>query len=123
MALLAELVGQWEHHRCAPGSPTSTPAAAEVCWVAPTRRSPCASPPTPRISTDEERQPYSLGPQDERLGNYIASQEGWERARTFSDQRSGAALDRPGMQKALAEARAGATTCSSSTGWTAWPAR
>lgn len=60
-----------------------------------------------RISTDEERQPYSLGSQDERLGNYIASQEGWERARTFSDQRSGATLDRPGMQKALAEAKAG----------------
>jgi site-specific DNA recombinase len=31
-----------------------------------------------RISTDEERQPYSLEAQDTRLGAYIASQDGWE---------------------------------------------
>jgi len=60
-----------------------------------------------RISTDEERQPYSLGSQDERLSAYIASQEGWEKARTFTDQRSGATLDRPALQRALAEAKAG----------------
>jgi DNA invertase Pin-like site-specific DNA recombinase len=31
-----------------------------------------------RISTDEENQPYSLGAQDDRLGAYIRSQDGWE---------------------------------------------
>lgn len=60
-----------------------------------------------RISTDEERQPYSLGSQDERLAAYIANQEGWVSTRTFSDQRSGATLDRPALQRALAEAKAG----------------
>ena len=60
-----------------------------------------------RISTDEERQPYSLGSQSERLAAYIASQQGWEAARSFTDQRSGATLDRPALQRALAEAKAG----------------
>jgi site-specific DNA recombinase len=59
-----------------------------------------------RISTDEERQPYSLGAQATRLESYIASQEGWELARTFTDQCSGATLDRPALQRALREARA-----------------
>ena len=47
-----------------------------------------------RISTDEEHQPYSLEAQDTRLGAYIASQDGWELTRRYSDrmtgQRSGA---------------------------------
>jgi site-specific DNA recombinase len=59
-----------------------------------------------RISTDEERQPYSLGAQASRLESYIASQEGWELIRTFTDQCSGATLDRPALQRALREARA-----------------
>jgi DNA invertase Pin-like site-specific DNA recombinase len=59
-----------------------------------------------RISTDEERQPYSLEAQATRLESYIASQDGWELARTFTDQCSGATLDRPALQRALREARA-----------------
>jgi site-specific DNA recombinase len=59
-----------------------------------------------RISTDEERQPFSLGAQDERLKAYAASQDGWRIVRRFSDQASGATLGRPGLKKAL-EASAG----------------
>ncbi len=32
----------------------------------------------PRISTDEEHQPYSLEAQNTRLAAYIASKESWE---------------------------------------------
>jgi site-specific DNA recombinase len=60
-----------------------------------------------RISTDEDHQPYSLESQAERLGNYLASQDGWELTRSFTDQASGATTERPGLQRALAEARAG----------------
>lgn len=59
-----------------------------------------------RISTDEVHQPHSLEAQTDRLGSYIKSQEGWERARQFSDQMSGSRLDRPGLQRTLTEARA-----------------
>jgi len=41
-----------------------------------------------RISTDEDHQPYSLESQAERLGNYLASQDGWELTRSFTDQAS-----------------------------------
>ena len=54
-----------------------------------------------RISTDEVNQPYSLGAQSERLGSYIASQEDWELVGTFTDQISGAKLERPGLKGAL----------------------
>ena len=60
-----------------------------------------------RISTDEEHQPYSLEAQTHRLAAYVESQDGWELVRSFSDQKSGATLDRPGLQRALREARAG----------------
>ena len=59
-----------------------------------------------RISTDEAHQPYSLEAQAIRLGSYVDSQEGWELVRTFSDQASGATTERPGLERALAEARA-----------------
>ena len=59
-----------------------------------------------RISTDEAHQPYSLEAQATRLGSYVDSQEGWELVRTFSDQASGATTERPGLERALAEARA-----------------
>ena len=59
-----------------------------------------------RISTDEDHQPYSLGAQAERLGNYVASQDGWELVRRFTDQASGATTERPGLQRALNEAKA-----------------
>jgi len=60
-----------------------------------------------RISTDEVNQPYSLGAQSERLASYVSSQEDWELVATFTDQLSGAKLERPGLQSALRAARAG----------------
>lgn len=60
-----------------------------------------------RISTDEDHQPYSLDAQATRLGSYAASQEGWAIVRRESDQKSGATLDRPGLQKLLREGEAG----------------
>jgi site-specific DNA recombinase len=60
-----------------------------------------------RISTDEVNQPYSLGAQSERLASYVASQEDWELVGTFTDQMSGAKLDRPGLGGALRAAKAG----------------
>jgi site-specific DNA recombinase len=59
-----------------------------------------------RISTDEDHQPYSLEAQAGRLSSYIASQGDWELVRTFTDQLSGATLERPGLARALTEARA-----------------
>ncbi|MGA2306763.1 MAG: recombinase family protein, partial [Acidimicrobiales bacterium] len=60
-----------------------------------------------RISTDEVNQPYSLGAQSERLASYVASQEDWEMVGTFTDQMSGAKLERPGLAGALRAAKAG----------------
>jgi site-specific DNA recombinase len=60
-----------------------------------------------RISTDEDRQPFSLGAQSERLESYARSQDGWRIVRRFTDQASGATLDRPGLRQALSEAAAG----------------
>jgi site-specific DNA recombinase len=59
-----------------------------------------------RISTDEEHQPYSLEAQATRLKAYVESQQGWKIARRFSDQASGATLERPGLERALNEAEA-----------------
>jgi site-specific DNA recombinase len=60
-----------------------------------------------RISTDEDRQPFSLGAQAERLESYAHSQDGWRILRRFTDSASGATLDRPGLRDALEQARAG----------------
>jgi len=60
-----------------------------------------------RISTDEERQPFSLEAQQERLAAYVAVQPGWVLARSYSDHMSGKRLDRPALQQALHDARAG----------------
>jgi site-specific DNA recombinase len=60
-----------------------------------------------RISTDEAHQPYSLEAQEGRLRAYVESQPGWMLVRSFTDQQSGAKLDRPQLQRALTEARAG----------------
>jgi site-specific DNA recombinase len=59
-----------------------------------------------RISTDEEHQPYSLEAQATRLGAYVESQDEWRIVRRFSDQASGASLERPGLERALKEAEA-----------------
>jgi site-specific DNA recombinase len=60
-----------------------------------------------RISTDEENQPYSLSAQDDRLVAYVRSQEGWEIVRKYTDQMTGSTLERPDLQRALADARCG----------------
>ena len=60
-----------------------------------------------RISTDEERQPFSLEAQEERLAAYVAAQPGWVLTRSYSDRMSGKRLDRPGLQQALADAGTG----------------
>jgi site-specific DNA recombinase len=59
-----------------------------------------------RISTDEEHQPFSLGAQSDRLQKYVASQDGWELVGEFTDQMSGASLERPDLQRAMLEAKA-----------------
>ncbi|HVD00401.1 MAG TPA: recombinase family protein [Candidatus Dormibacteraeota bacterium] len=58
-----------------------------------------------RISTDEEHQPYSLEAQDLRLAAYVQSQDGWEVTRRYSDRMTGSTLERPELQRALADAR------------------
>ncbi len=62
-----------------------------------------------RRSTDEDHQPFSIEAQDTRLAAYIQSQDDWthDPACTFTDDKSGYTLDRPGLQRALAFARAG----------------
>jgi site-specific DNA recombinase len=61
-----------------------------------------------RISTDEDRQPFSLEAQEKRLRSYIASQEDWHLVgQPYADQASGATLDRPKLNKMLTAARAG----------------
>jgi site-specific DNA recombinase len=60
-----------------------------------------------RISTDEATQPYSLEAQATRLDSYVDSQEDWRIVRRFTDQASGAILERPGLERALGEAEAG----------------
>jgi site-specific DNA recombinase len=60
-----------------------------------------------RISTDEERQPFSLEAQADRLAAYVSTQPGWTLARSYTDQMTGKTLERPGLQSALADARAG----------------
>ena len=60
-----------------------------------------------RRSTDEEHQPFSIEAQDSRLHSFVQSQPDWSLVARFEDDASGAKLDRPGLQKALAAARAG----------------
>jgi site-specific DNA recombinase len=60
-----------------------------------------------RRSTDDEHQPYTIEAQTEKLTAYVASQPGWQITAHFTDDASGATLERPGLTKALAHARAG----------------
>ncbi|HUD15684.1 MAG TPA: recombinase family protein, partial [Acidimicrobiales bacterium] len=60
-----------------------------------------------RISTDEVNQPYSLEAQSKGLEAFVASQPGQAITHRFVDQASGATLERPGLQAALAAAKAG----------------
>jgi site-specific DNA recombinase len=60
-----------------------------------------------RRSTDDEHQPYTIEAQTQKLQAYVDSQPGRTIAATFTDDASGATLDRPGLAKALVAARAG----------------
>jgi site-specific DNA recombinase len=60
-----------------------------------------------RRSTDDENQPHSIEVQTTRLDAYVTSQEDWTIVRSYTDDKSGATLDRPGLQQALREARVG----------------
>jgi site-specific DNA recombinase len=60
-----------------------------------------------RRSTDDENQPHSIEVQTTRLDAYVTSQEDWTIVRSYTDDKSGATLDRPGLQQALHEARLG----------------
>ncbi|WP_084556738.1 recombinase family protein [Hamadaea tsunoensis] len=58
-----------------------------------------------RRSTDDEHQPYSIEAQTHRLEAYVASQPGWQISASYTDDASGATLDRPGLRDALTAAR------------------
>lgn len=61
-----------------------------------------------RISTDEEHQPFSLEAQEAKLRGYVDTQPGWVLVGDpYRDEQSGATLERPGLQRALAAGRAG----------------
>jgi site-specific DNA recombinase len=60
-----------------------------------------------RRSTDEQHQPFSIELQDTKLAAYINSQDDWTLVRKYTDNKSGATLDREGLQRALADARVG----------------
>ena len=60
-----------------------------------------------RISTDELNQPYSLEAQAKGLEAFVASQPEQSITHRFVDQASGATLERPGLQAAMAAARVG----------------
>jgi len=62
-----------------------------------------------RISTDEEHQPYSLSAQEERIREYVRlrKREGYRIFKIYSDQKSGATLDRPGLQSLISDAEKG----------------
>jgi site-specific DNA recombinase len=61
-----------------------------------------------RRSTDEDHQPFSLDAQETKLRAFVASQPGhWQIVAVYSDDASGATIDRPELQKALRAARAG----------------
>lgn len=62
-----------------------------------------------RISLDEEKQPYSLGAQRERLEAFCTSQYGtdWTLAKAYRDTASGTHLNRPDLQQMLADAKGG----------------
>jgi site-specific DNA recombinase len=60
-----------------------------------------------RRSTDEENQPFTIEAQTAKLKSYIKSQDGWILAEEYSDDASGAKLERPNLNRALFAARAG----------------
>jgi site-specific DNA recombinase len=61
-----------------------------------------------RISTDEVNQPYSLQAQAQMLGKYIEFQPDMMHVASYTDQKSGATLERPQLKRLLADAKTGA---------------
>ena len=59
-----------------------------------------------RRSTDEDHQPFSLEAQQTKLHAYVISQPGWTLVAVYSDDASGATVERPGLRQALTDARA-----------------
>jgi DNA invertase Pin-like site-specific DNA recombinase len=60
-----------------------------------------------RRSTGEANQPFTIEVQESKLGSYVASQDDWAIVARYSDDASGATIDRPDLGRALAAARAG----------------
>ncbi|WP_084599775.1 recombinase family protein [Actinoplanes subtropicus] len=60
-----------------------------------------------RRSTDDEHQPYTIEAQTDRLTAYVTSQPGWQIVARFTDDASGATMNRPGLTDALNAARNG----------------
>ena len=62
-----------------------------------------------RISTDEERQRYSLSTQEDAIRKYVRScrRQGYRLFRIYPDQKSAASLDRPALQNLLEDAERG----------------
>ncbi len=58
-----------------------------------------------RRSTDEQHQPYSIEAQTRRLNAYVASQPGWVKVASFSDNASAKDTHRPGLRTSLAAKR------------------
>jgi site-specific DNA recombinase len=60
-----------------------------------------------RRSTDEENQPFTIEAQTAKLKSYIKSQDDWTLVEKYSDDASGAKIERPNLNRALFAARAG----------------
>jgi site-specific DNA recombinase len=62
-----------------------------------------------RISTDEERQRYSLSAQEDAIRKYVEShrRQGYRLFRIYPDQKSAASLGRPALQHLLEDAERG----------------
>ena len=60
-----------------------------------------------RISTDEVNQPYSLEAQADHLNRFLALRPEWSKVAEYTDQMSGSKLERPSLQRLLADIRAG----------------
>jgi DNA invertase Pin-like site-specific DNA recombinase len=75
-----------------------------------------------RRSTDEENQPFAFEAQTAKLKSYIKSQDGWILVEEYSDDASGAMIERPNLNRAPLAVRASSSMFCWSTGSTASPA-